>query len=345
MIGFIRSCLASGVAVLGASTLVVTPVAPPPTRPEPPPVALAAFTQPLAAPTTVASIQPFDLVGQQVGFHVGFVTDFVVTGAQLVARQIPIPGTLLQDIQNGTPLPVAVGRALQTFADVEIDAGRELVRFATEYVNFQLDFLAKVIRDVMTTVSSTTIAFAAFAAGVVGQLVNSVAAGLTAASTQAEPASAELVSVGPAPASARQATSQAATERRSVDGVVETAKGSTRTASTAEDTVAEQPRKPKQAISVVEAVEAPDTVTDSTVSAHGEGSRSATTGTTDAGGVAATDRDDATQVINKGGDDQVRSKPDAAPEDKGNIDNAHQKDSAPQKDKAPQKDSVTNQKP
>src|SRR5882757_5733745 len=291
MIGFIRPCLMSGVAVLGASALVVTPVAPPPTRPEPPPVALAALTRPLAAPTTVASIQPFDLVGQQVSFHVGFVADFVVTGAQLVARQVPIPGTLLQDIQNGTPLPVAVGRALQTFADVEIDAGRELVGFATEYVNFQLDFLAKVIRDVMTTVSSTTIAFAAFAAGVVGQLVTSVTAGLTAASTQAEPASAEPVSVGPALASARQTTSQAATERRSADGVVETAKDandSMRTATTAEDTVTEQPKKPKPAISVVEAVEAPDTVTDSTVSAQGD-VRSATTGTTD---VAATDRDD-----------------------------------------------------
>ncbi|MBB5164595.1 hypothetical protein [Mycobacterium sp. AZCC_0083] len=330
MIGIIRSCLTSGVAVLGASTLVVAPVAPPPTRPEPPPVALAALTQPLAAPTTVASIQPFDLVGQQVGFHVGFVTDFVVTGAQLVARQIPIPGTLLQDIQNGTPLPVAVGRALQTFADVEIDAGRELVGFATEYVNFQLDFLSKVIRDVMATVSSTTIAFAAFAAGVVGQLVTSVAAGLTAASTQAEPASAEPVSVGAAPASTRQTTSQAATERRSDDGVVDTAKGSTKVASTAENPMTEQPKKP--AISVVEAVEAPDTVTDSTVSAQG-GVRSATT-----------DRDGVTQA-NKGGADEARSKPDAAPEDKGDTGNAHQKDSAPQKDKAPQKDSATNQKP
>jgi hypothetical protein len=339
MIGFIPSCLTSGVAVLGASALVVTPVTPLPTRPEPPPVALAAQVQPLAAPTTVASIQPFDLVGQQVGFHVGFVTDFVVTGAQLVARQIPIPGTLLQDIQNGTPLPVAVGRALQTFVDVEIDAGRELVGFATEYVNFQLDFLAKVIRDVMTTVSSTTIAFAAFAAGVVGQLVTSVTAGLTAASTQAAPASAEPVSVGPAPASARQTTPQAATERRSVDGVVETVKDSNdsmRTASTAEDAVTE---KPKPAIS---AVEAPDTVTDSTVSAQGD-VRSATTGTTDTGGVTATDRD-ATQA-NTGSADEARSKPDAAPADKGDTDNAPQKDSAPQKDKAPQKDSVTNGKP
>jgi len=335
MIGFIRSCLTSGVAVLGASALVVTPVAPRPTRPEPPPIALAAQVQPLAAPTTVASIQPFDLVGQQVGFHIAFVTDFVVTGAQLFARQIPIPGTLLQDIQNGTPLPVAVGRALQTFADVEIDAGRELVGFATEYVNFQLDFLAKVIRDVMTTVSSTTIAFAAFAAGVVGQLVASVTAGLTAASTQAEPASAEPVSVGPAPASARQTTSQAATERRSDD--VETAKDakdSVRTASPAEDTVTEQPKKPKPAISVVET---PDTVTDSTVSAQGD-VRSATTGTTDAGGVAATDRDDATQA-NKGGADEARSKPDAAPADKGDTDNA------PQKDNAPQEEPGTNEKP
>ena len=340
MIGFIRPCLMSGVAVLGASALVVTPVAPPPTRPEPPPVALAALTQPLAAPTTVASIQPFDLVGQQVGFHVGFVTDFIVTGAQLVARQIPIPGTLLQDIQNGTPLPVAVGRALQTFVDVEIDAGRELVGFATEYVNFQLDFLAKVIRDVMTTVSSTTMAFAAFAAGVVGQLVASVTAGLTAASTQAEPASAEPVSVGPALASARQTTSQAATERRPDAGAVETAKDSTKTASTAEDTVTEQPKKPKPAISVVEAVEAPDTVTDSTVSAQGD-VRSATTGTTD---VAATDRDDATQA-NKGGADGALSKPVAAPADNGDTGNTPQKDNASQKDNAPQKDSVTSGKP
>jgi hypothetical protein len=343
MIGSIRSCLTSGVAVLGASGLIVTPVTPLPSEPEPPPVALAAFARPLAAPPTVASLQPFDLVGQQVGFHVGFVVDFVVTGAQLVARQVPIPGTLLQDIQNGTPLPVAVGRALQTFVDVEIDAGRELVGFATEYVNFQLDFLAKVIRDVMTTVSSTTLAFAAFAAGVVGQLVTSVAAGLTAASTQAVPTSVSPVSAGPAPASVSKTTPQAATEGRPDAGAVETAKDAKdpmRTASTAEATITEQPKKPKPAISVVEA---PDTVTDATLSAQGE-VRSATTGTTDADGVAATDRVDGTQAT-KGGGDEVHAKPSAAPEDKSDSDTAPQKDSAPQKDKAPQKDSVTNQKP
>lgn len=335
MIGFIRPYLISGVAVLGASALVVTPVAPLPSQPEPPPIALAALAQPLAAPTTLASIQPFDLVGQQVSFHVGFVADFVATGAQLFARELPIPGTLLQDIQNGTPLPVALGRALQTFADVEIDAGRELVGFATEYVNFQIDFLAKALRDVMTTVSSTTIAFAAFAVGVVGQLVTSVAASLTPASSQAALTSAAPVSLAPAPASARQTTLPAATERRSGDGVVETAKDakdSVRTASTAEDTVTEQPKRSKQPTS---AVEAPETVPDPTVSAQGE-VRSAATGSAAPHSIAAKDRDDAAQT-NAGGEGDARAKPDAAPEHEGDTDTAHQKDK-------PQKDSVTNER-
>jgi hypothetical protein len=337
MIGFIPSCLTSGVAVLGASALVATPVAPLPTRPEPPPIALAAQVQPLATPTTVASIQPFDLVGQQVGFHVGFVTDFVVTGAQLVARQIPIPGTLLQDIQNGTPLPVAVGRALQSFADVEIDAGRELVGFATEYVNFQIAFLAKVIRDVMTTVSSATIAFAAFAVGIVGQLVTSFSAALTPASALAVPTTAEPVSVAPALASARQTTMPAATGRRSDDGAVETAKDSTRTAPAAEDAITQQPTKPKQPLS---GVKAPDTVTEPTVSAQGE-VRSAATGSPNAVNTTITARDDVSQTDKGGG--EVRAKPDAASEDKGDTGNAHQKD-APQKHDATQKDSATDQK-
>ena len=334
MIGSIRPCLMSGLAVLAASALVITPVAPPATRPEPPRIALAAQTQPVAASTTVASIQPFDLVGQQVSFHVGFVADFVVTGAQLLARQVPIPGTLLQDLQNGTPLPVALGRTLQTFADVEIDAGRELVGFATEYVNFQVDSLAKVLRDVMTTVTNTTIAFAAFAVGVVGQLVSSVAAGLTPASAQAVPTTAKPATVGLSPASARQTTPPAATEWRSDGRATETAQGSTTTVSTAGDTVTERPKTPKQPTS---AVEAPETVTDSAVSAQVE-VRSATTGTTAPDGVTAMDRD-------------ARAKPDAAPEHGGNADNGPQtdngprKDSAPQTDNAPQKDSVTNDKP
>jgi hypothetical protein len=339
MIGFIRPCLISGVAVLGASALVVTPVAPPPTRPEPPPVALAAQAQPLAAPMTAAQVQPFDLVGQQVSFHVAFVGDFLSTGAVLFGREFAIPGTLVQDIQNGTPAPTAVGRALQSFAQVEFDAGRELVGFAAQYVSFQLNFLTNVVRDVMATFGSTAMAFATFAAGVVNQLVNSAAAGLTPASTLAVPMSAEPASVGPAPASARQITPPAATERRSDGRAIETAQDSTRTASTAEDTVTEQPKKPKLAISTVEVVEAPETVTESTASVQGE-VRSATTGTKDADGVAAKDRDGATQA-NKGSNGEARSKPDAAPQSEGKGDTHN----APQKDTAPQKDSVTNEKP
>jgi hypothetical protein len=36
---------------------------------------------------------------------------------------------------------VALGRALQTFAQIELEAGRDLVGFAAEYVSFQLRFL------------------------------------------------------------------------------------------------------------------------------------------------------------------------------------------------------------
>jgi len=335
MTGFIRSCMTSAVATLGASSLVIAPVVTPATaRPDPPPVALAVHAQPLAAPTTVASLQPFDIVGQQVGFHVGFVTDFVVTGAQLFARQVPIPGTLLHDLQNGTPLPVAVGRALQTFADVEIDAGRELVGFATEYVNFQIDFLAKVVRDAMTTASSTAIAFAAFTAGVVNQLVTSVVAGLTSASTQIAATNAEPAAVGLAQASTRLATPPAAADRRpDVVETVKDAKDAVRTAPIAQDTVTEQPKKPKQP---TPAVETSDIVTGSTVSAQGD-VRSATTGTTDTDGVAATDPDDVSRA-NRGGDD-VHAKPEATPRDKGDTEDTHQKDNAPPKD------SATNDKP
>jgi len=325
----------SGVAVLGASALVVVPVRPLPSQPEPPPIALAVFARPLTAPTTAPTIQPFDLVGQQVSFHVGFVADFVATGAQLFARQVPIPGTLLHDIQNGTPLPVAVGRALQTFADVEIDAGRKLVGFATEYVNFQIAFLANVIRDVMTTVSSTAVAFAAFAAGIVGQLVTSFSAALTPAAALAVPTNAEAVSVGAAPASARQTTLAAATERRAGDGAVETAKGSTRSAPAAEDAISQQPTKPKAPLS---GVEAPDTVTDPTVTAQGE-IRSAATGSHDAGDTTGSDSDGVSRADKGGGD--VRSKP--ASEDKGDTGNAHHED-APRKHGATQKDSGADQR-
>jgi hypothetical protein len=141
------------------------------------PVALTAQVQALPRPTAFATLQPVSLLGQQVNFHVGFLVDFVVTGAGLFGRELAIPGTLTQDIQNGTPVPIAVGRALQTFAQIELEAGQRLVGFAAEYVNFQVQFLTNLLRDVITTVGNTTMAFATFAVRVVSQLVSSVAPG------------------------------------------------------------------------------------------------------------------------------------------------------------------------
>jgi hypothetical protein len=122
----IRSRLTSGLAVVGVSALIVAPVASQaPTAPSVAPiatphVALTAHVQPLTALHPLA--QPTTLA--------------------LFAREIAIPGALLDDIHNGTPAPVALSRALQTFAQIELEAGRELVGFAAEYVSFPLNFFA-----------------------------------------------------------------------------------------------------------------------------------------------------------------------------------------------------------
>jgi hypothetical protein len=149
----IRSRLITGFAVVGVGALVIAPVVAgqAPATAQPPVVTLTAVAQRLPAPpilpqpASLAPIQPLDPLAQQVGFHIAFVADFITTGAVLFGREFAIPGALLDDIQNGTPVPVAVGRALQTFAQVELDAGRELVGFAAEYVSFQLNFLANLV--------------------------------------------------------------------------------------------------------------------------------------------------------------------------------------------------------
>ena len=152
----IRSCLTSSLVVVGVSALIVAPVASPrPTAPSaPPPVALTAQVQPLrqlsaqalpTRPTTSAAMQPLNPLTQQVSFHIAFIADFLSTGAVLFGREFKIPGALLQDVQHGTPVPVAVGRALQTFAQIEIEAGRDLVGFAVQYVSFQLNFVANLM--------------------------------------------------------------------------------------------------------------------------------------------------------------------------------------------------------
>ena len=118
-------------------------------------------------------LQPLTLAVEQVNFHVGLFVDFIVTGAQLVGRQVTIPGTLLQDLGNGTPLPVALSRAVRTFAEIELDAGRELIGFAAQYVDFQVRFIAKVLQAAVAVATAIPVA--------VGELVTSTVSHFTPA--------------------------------------------------------------------------------------------------------------------------------------------------------------------
>jgi hypothetical protein len=155
-----RPRLASSLAVIGVSTLVVTPAMSheTPTPVAQTPVALTALSQPLPAAPAVAGASPLSLIGQQVTFNAGFVSNFLGTGAILFARELPIPLTLLTDIGTGTPLPAAVGRALQDFAAVEIEAGRDLVAFAAQYVGFQAQFVAGLIPGQSGLTAATSVA-------------------------------------------------------------------------------------------------------------------------------------------------------------------------------------------
>jgi len=136
----------AGFAVLSIGTAVAVAVPPTVASPvESDSVALVAQDQPLSPTPVATTLSPPSLIGQQVAFHVAFVTDFLSTGAQLFARELPIPLTLLADLGGGTPLPTAVVRALQDLAAVEVDAGSELLRFGAEYVGFQAQFVTSLI--------------------------------------------------------------------------------------------------------------------------------------------------------------------------------------------------------
>jgi non-canonical (house-cleaning) NTP pyrophosphatase len=103
------------------------------------------------------------LTAQQVNFHIVFVSDFLSTGAVLFARQFAIPATVLNDVDDGTPLADALSRALVNFVQVALDAGRELVRSAAQYVAFQVHFLTDVLREVITVATAIPTAVTAFA--------------------------------------------------------------------------------------------------------------------------------------------------------------------------------------
>ena len=180
----IRSRLTTGFAAVSVGALVLSPVTPGEAPmgfnwSTSPTVMLTAATQSLPAatvvsqPATAAAIQqpaislpnPLNPLIQQVSFHVTFLTDFVTTGAVLFGREFAIPGALLASIHNGTTAPAALSQALQTFAQIELEAGRDLVGFAAQYVSFQLNFLtslpAMVTMPLTAAAQSTTSLLAA----------------------------------------------------------------------------------------------------------------------------------------------------------------------------------------
>jgi hypothetical protein len=204
------------VALIALSGLVRTPPVPriPLTRPSQPAVALTALTQPLAAPMTLSPLPPQDPLSQQINFHIAFVGDFLGTGAALFAREFAIPGALLQDIQHGTPIPGALGRALVDFAQVELDAGRELVRFAVQYAHFQIGFVANILRNVVTFVMAIPTALSEF----VGSLARptpvtepSVPTQLSAARSNEAPVAETTATASPRPTNPTASTNDDAT--------------------------------------------------------------------------------------------------------------------------------------
>ena len=146
----VRSYLTSGLAVITAGAIITAPSEPqqPAARAEALPVALAAQVHPLRlpAPTTLGlPAQLPALLAEQVSFNTGVAVDFIVTGALLIGRQLEGVGTLVDDIRNDTPVPVAVGRAVVSFIDIELDAGRELVGFGEQLVDFQIEFVGNLV--------------------------------------------------------------------------------------------------------------------------------------------------------------------------------------------------------
>jgi hypothetical protein len=143
-------------AIFGITTAIaVTAIALPARSPvDSVPVALAAQSEPLSPASTLS---PPGLIGQQVAFHVAFATDFLSTGAELFTRELPIPLVLAADIASGKPVSASVARALRDFAAVELDAGKALVMFGAEYVEFQAQFVAGLVPRRSAGVQVTTL--------------------------------------------------------------------------------------------------------------------------------------------------------------------------------------------
>ena len=184
----VRSYLTPGLVAVTAGAVIMAPIEPQQAavRAEALPVALAAQLQPLRlpAPTTLGlPTQLPALLAQQVSFNTGVAVDFIVTGAQLIGRQLEVAGTLADDIINGTPVPVAVGRAVVSFIDIELDAGRELVGFGRELADFQIQFVGNLVSGLPPVVAvpvGNVLALGNAAVDTVSNLANGVLDGLEA---------------------------------------------------------------------------------------------------------------------------------------------------------------------
>jgi hypothetical protein len=131
-----------GIAALGATGLLLTFAAPPGGVSHP-----SIAPSPLAEVTLTAQAQPLpvQLFNEQIAFNVSLAVNFVTTGAALAQRIAQIPGRLVSDVRNGTPLPTAIAGALTAFADIEFQAGRDLLGYGRDIANFQIQFLTHVL--------------------------------------------------------------------------------------------------------------------------------------------------------------------------------------------------------
>lgn len=127
------------VAALCTACLVLT-MAPAPGHATIPSVPV--LTEPGISLTAQPLPLPLDLLNQQVVFNVGLFADWITTGAALFQRQTQVPGSFVAAIGSGTPPLTAAAQALSAVADIEFEAGRDLIGFAQDIAVFQLQFRA-----------------------------------------------------------------------------------------------------------------------------------------------------------------------------------------------------------
>jgi hypothetical protein len=177
----VRSYISSGLAAATATVIVIAPVeVQAPAQAVARPVALTAQVQPLQLPAPSALSLPSQLpslIAQQVSFNAGVAVDFIVTGAELIGQQIQVAQQLGNDIRNGTPIPVALGRAVVGLINIEVVAGHDLVGFGRELVNFQIQFLGNLVSQLPPAISAPAhqaLAVTTGAVGTVSGLANGV---------------------------------------------------------------------------------------------------------------------------------------------------------------------------